>query len=835
VVEEDAAESSEKLAKVNDDLSKKYESLAKSMKGKTGLLKAEIEALKGNTKAVDEFNKEQAIAIAQTDEEKEIISDLFDEYTRLRTEKQDLIDTQDRLNESQQLYNDLILGSMKVLNPYIEAEIRQGEQRAMIQELYEKGIITFDGYVTAMSQITRETNAETAALAGLGDAFENTETAAGSFFDGLKRGFKNVIEDIKKQFKDNPLEFSASIANILPGILDSIEGNDSTARAVNEIIGQIPIPGLQLVSSIIDSIDQLFGGKLLGTNYQTVGSGFNVGFGQDGVTGNQFQRQERERSFFRGTKTRVLESELEASFRSELDSALSQAEELAQNTARALGVAYVGTINASLEQEFDANGNEVKSIINVFGRELQGGFDDLQRYLYGGSIFEQIRQVGPEVAAAVDQIQNAYIGNSERFLEAAQATLLAQTDINNGFNILVNGSLADIITMTENYNQAGETLLDTYARVTTSFKIFEEAVGIMGVSIDMTRQQAIDFAVGMAEAAGGTQQLLTAWQGYYSSYYSEQELFIQQLQGVNDEVNRINSELGTDLNFDNFRSEFEAALPELSPSEVVQWLRLGNYLAEANQLAGQLAQSSLNDAISEYLGMADQLSEANYSLADQLNNSFESIKEMIAAYDGSIDAENRIAESLRSRYEMELAFIDQIRSASESITQLIAGAREDVFLTGLSDEEKYNYFRGEAESAAAQALVSDSPEEIQRLTERAIDYERRAFGLLDEGQQDELREGFLSFIDGLGEGTTARLAELETAAAEQSQMLLDSLGTMLSANAEAARENNDQFATAVDTFASATVRLDQAVTRLQQIQVTVDVRREDAFETQGGY
>jgi DNA anti-recombination protein RmuC len=235
------------------------------------------------------------------------------------------------------------------------------------------------------------------------------------------------------------------------------------------------------------------------------------------------------------------------------------------------------------------------------------------------------------------------------------------------------------------------------------------------------------------------------------------------------------------------------------------------------------------------MGMADALTEANYTLGDQLNNSAESIKEMIAAYDGSIDAENRIAESLRSRYEMELAFIEQIRSASESITQLIAGAREDVFLTGLTDEEKYNYFRGEAESAAAQALMSDSPEEIQRWTERAIDYERRAFGLLDEGQQDEMRDGFLSFIDELGEGTTARLAELEQAAAEQSQELLNSLGTMLNANAEAARQSNEQFATSVETFAAATVRLDQAVARLQQIQVVVDVRREDAYETQGGY
>tara|TARA_R100001143_G_scaffold61969_1_gene64046 strand:- start:12342 stop:16349 length:4008 start_codon:yes stop_codon:yes gene_type:complete len=835
-------EANEKLAAATDQakvgtikFTDETKKLLKVMGDKNGLLKAEIAVLKGSANAINEFNKAQAVALGQTQAEKDAIAALIDEQQALAAEKQALIDLQDREIELQQIFNQLVYDTAGVLMPLIDIEQKRLDQREALQMMYDRELITFDQYVAGQREITRQFNQEADAIQNMNGELEKSDSLMGQFFKSFRDGMKQSLESIKQAFADNPLEATAQFSSILPGILESIEGNDSSARALNEIAAQIPIPAVQAVAQIIDSIDQLFGGKLLGTNYQTVGSGFNVDFGAGGVSGNQFERQERERSFFRGTRRRIRESDLSADFQSELDGILNQAEALAEGAARALGVEYIGTINASLEQEVDKNGNLIRSVINAFGREIEGGVDDLQRYLFGGSIFDQIAQVGPEVAAAVFQIQEAYIGNSERFLEAAQATLLAQTDINNGFNILVNGSLSDIITLTEDYSRAGESLVDTYARVTTSFKILEEAVGIMGLSIDMTRQQAIEFAVGMSDAAGGTDQLLRLTQGYFSSFYSEQELYIQQLQGVNDEVNRLNAELGTDLNFENFREQYEAAFPELTPAEVVQWLRLGNYLAEANQLAGQLANSSLNDAISEYMGMADALNEANYTLGDQLNNSADSIRNMIAAYDGSIDAENRIAEALRSRYEMELAFIDQIRSASESITQLIAGAREDVFLTGLNDEEQYNYFRGEAESAAAQALLSDSPEEIQRLTERAIDYERRAFGLLDDGQQDELRDGFLSFIDELGTGTTARLAELEQAAADQSQELLDSLGTMLNANAEAARQSNEQFATSVETFAAATVRLDQAVARLQQIQVVVDVRREDAWETQGRF
>ena len=833
--EEAEADAIEEVKTKTVQYNKETKTLIDNLKSKSGLLKAEVEVLKGNAKAINEFNKAQAVALGQTDEEREAIAALIDEQQALADEKERLLDLQDQTIDAQRIFNQLMIDAASVLNPFIEVEERRLMQREALKFLYEQELITFDQYVTGQREITRQFNEEADAIQNMNGELAKSDSLMGQFFKSFRDGMKQSLESIKQAFADNPLEATAQFSSILPGILDSIENNDSSARALNEIAAQIPIPEVQAVAAILDTIDQLFGGKLLGTNYQTVGSGFNVDFGAGGVSGNQFERQERERSFFRGTRRRTRESDLSADFQSELDGILNQAEALAEGAARALGVEYVGTINASLEQEFDKNGNMIKSIINAFGREIEGGVDDLQRYLFGGSIFDQIAQVGPEVAAAVFQIQEAYIGNSERFLEAAQATLLAQTDINNGFNILVNGSLSDIITLTEDYSRAGESLVDTYTRVTTSFKVLEEAVEIMGLSIDMTRQQAIQFAVGMSDAAGGTDQLLRLTQGYFSNFYSEQELYIQQLQGVNDEVNRLNAELGTDLNFENFREQYEAAFPELTPAEVVQWLRLGNYLAEANELAGRLAESSLNDAIADYMGMSDALTEANYTLGDQLNNSAEAIKEMIAAYDGSIDAENRIAESLRSRYEMELAFIDQIRSASESITQLIAGAREEVFLTGLTDEEKYNYFRGEAESAAAQALLSDSPEEIQRLTERAIDYERRAFGLLDEGQQDELRDGFLSFIDELGEGTTARLAELEQAAAEQSQQLLDSLGTMLNANAEAARQSNEQFATSVETFAAATVRLDQAVARLQQIQVVVDVRREDAFETQGGY
>ena len=815
-----------KLTDGYTSLTKETEKYISQLFKKNGLVNAEIELLKGNKSAVDNYNKSQAVLIGQTIDEKNAISQAYDEYIKLNNEKERLIELQKEVNEAQEVFNRLMVESYRVLDPFVDIENKRIDQRQALQVLYNKELITFDQYIDGQKEITRQFNNEAAAVSGLGDELKNTGSIFESFFKSFEDNLKKSLKEIQKAFKDNPLEATAQFGSILPGILDSIQNNDSSARAANEIASQIPVPGIQAIASIINTLDQLFGGGLLGTNFETTGSGFNVALGSNGVDGSQYENQSRQRSLFRGTSRRSVQSELDSGFRDDLDNVLNAARQISQSAAVALGVEYVGLIEASLEQEFDKKGNLIKSVIQAFGREIEGGVDDLQRYLIGGSIFAQIASSAPGSSGEVNQIQDMYIGNSDRFLEAAQATLKAQIDINDGFNLLATGSLSEIIELTEDYSRAGEALQDTYSRLTNSFRIYDEALVIMGVSIDMNRRQAIEYSVAMADAAGGTNQLLLMWQGYYEGFYSEQELFIKQLESVNNEINGLNEQLGTDLNFDNFRESFEAAIPTLTPEEATNWLRLGNYLTEANMLAGQLAESSLAGAIEQYLGMADQLSEANYTLSERLDMNYQSITELMRAYDGSIEAEQQIADSLRSRYEMELAFIDQIRSASESVTAMIFGARESVALGGMSEEEQYNYFRGQSEEAALQATLATDPDEVQRLTSRALDYENRAFGLLDEGQQDQLREGFLEYIDQLGENALGRLAELEETAVDRTEELISSLGLMLTTNQEITVESNNQFAESVNIFQQNVMTMAQAIQALQNIQVSVNVNQQ---------
>lgn len=829
------------LEKTNSEVSKSFVKVSKTaqsfidvLKADNNELKAKIKALDGNKNALIEYAREQAIANAQTDEERELISQLFDEQVKLNDELERGETLRNAINDAQEIFNQLIQDSLKVLNPFLEAETQRQAQREAIQMLYDKELITFDQYVTAQQQITREFNNETNAVRGLGSELRNTETAFGSFFESLENSFKQTWKNIKQDFQNNPLDTTAAIGSLLPGILDSIQNNDSSARALNEIASQIPVPEIQAIASILNTVDQLFGGGLLGTNYETVGTGINVSLAGGSVTGEQFERRERERSLFRGTRRRTRYSDLDGDIESSFNDILSAGIEVGAATAQALGVNFVEALGLSISQEYDKDGNLISSVVtDALGRTYNEGVEAFAERVRAENIlaqvFESVSLTGGNTTG-LETLVNSYRNDAEELLELSTLLAQAQQDINNGFDLLANGSLTDITAIVEGNIQAGEQMVDTYLRMSQSVNIFDDALGIMNIELLGARDEIVQFATDVASEFGNVAQAQAQWTGIFSNYYTEQELLQRQFEQTTASVADLQNELGTNLTFETFRESFEEALPTLSPSEVANWLRLGNELSLANQLAGELANSGLADAMEALRGLADDLADSQLSLYDRLSQNWQSTNDLISAFDGAAESEQRIIDSLQQRYELEFSFIEQIRSASQSINGMLANTRESIELSLLDDEGQYNYFRERAETLAETLQTMTDPEQISATVAQINDYTNQAYGLLNDGQRQAMAPEFLQFLDDIGLTSDMRLGELENEATNQTEQLLARIEQMQIDNTEAEAANQAQFAYNVQYMRQTVEMMDQVVTQMGQLRFPVDVYYRDGYE-----
>ena len=141
----------------------------------------------------------------------------------------------------------------------------------------------------------------------------------------------------------------------------------------------------------------------------------------------------------------------------------------------------------------------------------------------------------------------------------------------------------------------GETIDVTYGRLLISTRLLEDALDVMGLNLDLSREAFITFAAEIADAAGGLERATALWSSYFDTFYSDQEraqlLVARAGQQAADEFGDIGLALDDFLGPDGlqrFRAEFEAALPTLTPAEVAEWLEAANALGFLSEAMAEL-------------------------------------------------------------------------------------------------------------------------------------------------------------------------------------------------------------------------------------------------------
>lgn len=515
---------------------------------------------------------------------------------------------------------------------------------------------------------------------------------------------------------------SAGISSGVTGILGGIFGSAGTTAAINPITGATIYGGggfagtlgaiagpIAIAAGIASLVNTISNGRLFGTSYKPNGSSTQLNFGEI-VSGSQSVEEVRQRSLFRGRQWRTTTTALGDDALDPLRELQDRLRSLASSIATQFGVEAAGLVSGSFKQTFDKDGKLVSEISTVLGRTFRESAEEFQQRLTAEQIFAGLSiamqnslakavsadlgdgggfgggggrgpgaGTGP-VAAAQDEVQRIaerWRDDAATLLEGANFLLLAFGAIKGGNGLLgLNGTLTETTDLVERLNRGEETLSDTFARLLASTNLLEEAARLSGAQFDLTRVEFVEFAAAITDAAGGLEQAQALWANFFDTFYGVEERGLQALEAANAARETALSNIGLDSGITNeqFRAAFEAALPTLTPEEIVEWLRAGAAIRAASD-----AQTAYNEALDQaeqpmrdYQAAVRELAEA--ALDGSLTDYQREIRAINAARDKEVVRLNELARAagLQGAAEEDLAAIHVIaaRKAAEALAKL---------------------------------------------------------------------------------------------------------------------------------------------------------------------
>jgi tape measure domain-containing protein len=204
-----------------------------------------------------------------------------------------------------------------------------------------------------------------------------------------------------------------------------------------------------------------------------------------------------------------------------------------------------------------------------------------------------------EQALAAFRVEEIKISLKDLTPEEQQAELEAV------FSALFDGLAGSVVPFIAQFQRVGEGIGETLVRVATEVQVMQQLFEQFGIAVDMTDPEKFaQLADGIVQAAGGLEEAQGLFERFNAAFYDKGE---QMQTRVNTLVRARDERLG-DLGLkpmtkEEFRAAFEAAMPSLTPEEIVEWMRVGEIVA------------AIEDVVS---GLMDKFRDAFYSEEEQL-------------------------------------------------------------------------------------------------------------------------------------------------------------------------------------------------------------------------
>ncbi|MEW8230346.1 MAG: hypothetical protein AB2745_08485 [Candidatus Thiodiazotropha endolucinida] len=257
-----------------------------------------------------------------------------------------------------------------------------------------------------------------------------------------------------------------------------------------------------------------------------------------------------------------------------------------------------------------------------------------------------------------------------------------------------------------------------------------------------------------------------------------------------------------------------ADLAEIGASSVEE---ISTRLLSFKEIADFISSDSLAD-------QARLLADASRTLRDRFNESTSAVRDLGNAYDGTTDATTSLATALRSRYELEIQYLNQISTIQQSLNNTLQGSIESIRLSVMDTRQQYDYFSDQAEALASSLANLTDPTEINETVNRINSLTNQAYGLLSGEQRSEVSGEFVEFLEGVMGQANDRLDTERTRAANESEQLRDALLSAIQQGGEQLSQQLTQSAQqqqqAAATLASGAATFAQAAATPININVT---------------
>jgi len=191
------------------------------------------------------------------------------------------------------------------------------------------------------------------------------------------------------------------------------------------------------------------------------------------------------------------------------------------------------------------------------------------------------------------------------------------------------------------------------------------------------------------------------------------------------------------------------------------------------------------------------IEESQVGILEAYNRSLDGYREVIAAYDGSLESLILLTDATAIMIQVQLELITLYEQTGAAISTLFQDSAQFIRESLLSDEELFNLRKTQIDELIALAEQTTDPAELTRLANLINDLGLDAFNLLDEDQRAALGPEFIEFFEMLDELFGGRIDEgIENVLADQaaldeevSNRLLEAAEALLEAARELAAAN----------------------------------------------
>jgi len=179
---------------------------------------------------------------------------------------------------------------------------------------------------------------------------------------------------------------------------------------------------------------------------------------------------------------------------------------------------------------------------------------------------------------------------------------------------------------------------------------------------------------------------------------------------------------------------------------------------------------------------ATMIADASLTTYDLFLLQREGIYEMIDAYDGTLTSTQSLTAGLDAQRQSTLNLLVAIDAISKGIDAMFGNTKEKIMTDTMTDEEKFNYYKGQADVLTASLATMVDPAKIKTTTEEINRLIGLTWGLQMAAGEDEAQikqQEYLDYLDSLNALAQSRLNIAEQEAVTEAARLADAVETAI--------------------------------------------------------